>query len=207
MKLLFARLATHRNQLWQWFVRHAESKHALGWLGIIAFFDTIFLPIAPEIFMVALMLAHPKRWKAYLAIALTASIAGAIVSYFIAYFLFTQLGPLLLRSDAMQHAFLAAQHLFGSHIFLTMVTTSFTPVPDKLFIYAAGFLQVNFFLFIAGHFVGRGARMAALLYLTGRYGKHVIDIVDRYFLWFGGAVLALGVLYAIVWWCILPFLG
>ena len=207
MKLLFARLATHRNQIWQWFVRHAESKHALGWLGIIAFFDTIFLPIAPEIFMVALMLAHPKRWKAYLAIALTASIAGAIVSYFIAYFLFTQLGPLLLRSDAMQHAFLAAQHLFGSHIFLTMVTTSFTPVPDKLFIYAAGFLQVNFFLFIAGHFVGRGARMAALLYLTGRYGKHVIDIVDRYFLWFGGAVLALGVLYATVRWCILLFLG
>ncbi len=207
MKLLFARLATHRNQLWQWFVRHAESKHALGWLGLIAFFDTIFLPIAPEIFMVALMLAHPKRWKAYLVVGLLASTAGAVVGYGIALFLFTQIGTLLLHTNAAQHAFVAAQQLFDAHVFITMFTTSFTPVPDKIFIYAAGFLKVNFFLFIAGHFIGRGARMAALLYLTGRYGKHVIDIVDRYFLWFGGAVLALGVLYAIVWWCILPFLG
>ena len=200
MKLLFARLATHRNQLWQWFVRHAESKHALGWLGIIAFCDTVFLPIAPEIFMVALMLAHPKRWKAYLAVALTASIAGAIVSYFIAYFLFTQLGPFLLRSDTMQHAFLAAQHLFGSHVFITMLTTSFTPIPDKIFIYAAGFLQVNFLLFIAGHVVGRGARMGALIYLTAKYGKHVVDIVDRYFLWFGmGLLMVVGLSVAARW--------
>lgn len=200
MKLLFARLATRRNQLWQWFVRHAESRHALAWLGLIAFFDTIFLPIAPEIFMVALMLAHPKRWKAYLAVGLLASTAGAVVGYSIAFFLFTQLGPLLLRTEAVQHAFLAAQQLFGSHVFVTMLTTSFTPIPDKLFIYAAGFLQVSFWLFIAGHVVGRGARMAALVYLTGKYGKHVVDIVDRYFLWFGVAVVALAGAYALLRW-------
>lgn len=200
MKLLFARLATHRNQLWQWFVRHAESKHALAWLGLIAFCDTIFLPIAPEIFMVALMLAHPKRWKAYLAVALLASTAGAIVGYSIAFFLFTQVGPFLLRTEAVQHAFVAAQQLFGAHVFITMLTTSFTPIPDKVFIYAAGFLKVNFLLFIAGHFVGRGARMAALLYFTGRYGKHVVDIVDRYFLWFGIGVVVLAGLCVTARW-------
>lgn len=207
MKLLFARFVEHRTALWQWFTAHAESKYALWWLGLIAFLDTIFLPIAPEVFMVALMLAHPKRWKAYLAVALLASTAGAVVGYSIAFFLFTQLSSLLLRSDAIQHAFIAAQQLFGAHVFLTMLTTSFTPVPDKLFIYAAGFLQVNSFLFIAGHFVGRGARMGALVYLTGRYGKHVVDIVDRYFLWFGSGVLMVGVAYALLRWCILPFLG
>ncbi len=207
MQLLFARLVEHRTALWQWFTAHAESKHSLWWLGAIAFFDTIFLPIAPEVFMVALMLAHPKRWKAYLAVALAASTAGAIVGYSVALFLFTQLSPFLLRTAAMQHAFVAAQQLFGSHVFVTMLTTSFTPIPDKLFIYAAGFLQVNFLLFIAGHFVGRGARMGALLYLTGKYGKHVVDIVDRYFLWFGSGLLALGVAYALLRWCILPFLG
>lgn len=207
MELLFARLVEHRNRLWQWFTRHAESKHALGWLGLIAFCDTIFLPIAPELFMVALMLAHPKRWKAYLAVALVASTAGAIVGYFVAYFLFDQIGMALIHAYGLGHAFLAAQQTFGAHVFLTMLTTSFTPIPDKVFIYAAGFLKVNFFLFIAGHFIGRGLRMLGLIYLTARYGKHVVDIVDRYFLWFGVALLAGGALYATVRWYILPFLG
>jgi len=198
MKLLLARLATHRNALWQWFVRHAESKHALAWLGTIAFFDTIFLPVAPELFMVALMLAHPKRWKAYLAVGLVMSTLGAVVAYGIAYFLFDQFGRILIHTYHLRHTFVAAQHMFGAHVFETMLTTSFTPIPDKVFIYAAGFLKVNFFLFLAGHIIGRGARMALLLYCTGRYGKHIIDLIDKYLLWFG--IFLVGVVSAYVAW-------
>lgn len=152
------------------------------------------------------MLVRPKRWKAYLVVGLLASTAGAVVGYGIALFLFTQIGTLLLHTNAAQHAFVAVQQLFDAHVFITMFTTSFTPVPDKIFIYAAGFLKVNFFyLLLATLSVGAlgWQRFCILQAATA----NTSSTSSTGTLWFGGAVLALGVLYATVRWCILPFLG
>jgi membrane protein YqaA with SNARE-associated domain len=187
-----------------WFVRHAESGHALWWLGLVSFADAIFFPVAPEVFLVALMLAHPRRWRSYLAVALAASVAGACVAYYIAHALFQTIGAPILDFYGATQSFEYVQHLLRGHVFLTMMLGNFMPIPDKVLIYAAGFLGAHFLPFIAGYLAGRGVRMSVAVYLAGRYGAAALDIIRRYFTYVAVAAVTLGIIYSMVHWHLLP---
>lgn len=195
MQKFFNGLALWHGKSWAWFMRHAESRYALLWLALLAFADGIFLPIAPEIFLVALMLARPERWKRYLPVAIASSVAGAAVGYFVAAFLFHQFGEVVLNFYGLRHAFAEARHLIRGHVFFAMLLAAFTPLPDKVFIYAGGFLGAHFAPFIAGYFVGRSIRMAIVTYLTQRYGKRILDLLREYALAAAGIFIALAVYY------------
>jgi membrane protein YqaA with SNARE-associated domain len=189
---------TAREKSWEWFVGHAHRPHALGWLALVSFTDAIVSPLAPEVFLVALMLAHPNRWRSYLATAVASTIAGAAVGYYIAVFLFHQFGEPLLAFYHLENAFAMARHLMMGHVFITMALASFTPIPDKVFIYAGGFLGVHFIPYIVGYFLGRSLRMALVVYLTGRYGQAALNVFAKYILWLAPLVFALVAGYVIV---------
>ena len=188
---------------WPWFVAHAESRYALAWLAAVGFADAVFFPIATEIFLVALMLAQPARWVSFLVVGVGSSTIGAVVGYYIAKLLFVQFGLPILEFYHLQSAFEAARHFIMGHVFVAMAVASFTPIPDKVFIYAAGFLSAAFVPFIAGYFLGRGARMAITVYLTGRYGAGVLTLINRYLMWFAVLLVILGTIYAMVHWHLL----
>lgn len=188
---------------WDWFVRHAQSRHAVAWLALVAFADAIFFPVATELFLIALTLAQPSRWRTFLTVSIGTSTVGAAVGYLIARLLFDQFGAPILALYHLEPAFHLARHYIAGHVFWTMAVASFTPVPDKVFIYAGGFLHVRFLPFIAGYFLGRGVRMALVVYLTGRYGMGVIELLKRYVWITAAAVVILGTLYAMVHWHLL----
>jgi len=186
--------------MWAWFVDHARKPHALWWLGLIAFADAIFFPIAPELFLVALTLAHPERSRTYLATAAVCSALGAATGYFVAVFLFHQFGEPILAFYGLQAAFATAKQLIGAHVFWAMALASFTPIPDKVFIYAAGFLGANFVPLIVGYVLGRTLRMYLTVLLTERYGFRAIELIKRYLIVFTVLLVALGTIYAMVHW-------
>jgi membrane protein YqaA with SNARE-associated domain len=188
---------------WAWFVGHTERPHALWWLGLLAFSDALFFPLAPEIYLVAFTLAQPTRWTRYLPVAILSSVLGASVGYIVGAFLFHQFGLPLLQFYHLEPAFMTAQHLIRGHVFATMLLASFTPIPDKVFIYAGGVLGVHFVPFITGYFVGRGIRMALVVYLSARFGQQALGIIKRYLLIFSAVLVALATIYAMVHWHLL----
>ncbi|MBX4191965.1 VTT domain-containing protein [Candidatus Parcubacteria bacterium] len=194
-----------KDRVWQWFEQHAHKPHALAWLSLVAFTDAIFFPIAPEIFLVALTTAQPTHWRRYLSVSILSSALGAVVAYFIAVFIFNQFGEPILAWYGFERAFVMAQHSIGQHVFFAMALASFTPIPDKVFIYAAGFLHAPFTTFFVGYVLGRSARMALFVYMAGRYGKHVLDFINKYFFWFTVILFALLAVYGIVHWHIFPW--
>jgi membrane protein YqaA with SNARE-associated domain len=193
-----------RTRLWHWFREHARSRMALAWLALIAFTDTLFSPITAEAFLTALMLAHRDRWRAYLPVALAFSVLGTVTGYWLFYFLYRSFGEALLASWGYAGAFSAAQELVGAHIFTALLVASFTPLPDKVFIYAAGILGAPFAPFIAGFALGRGLRMSAVTYIVWKFGEPVLDIADRYWMYASAAAVALFALYAILKFHLLP---
>lgn len=184
--------------LWQWFIRHAQSRYALWWLALIAFTDAIFFPIAPELFIAALVIAHPPFWKRYTGVAVIFSTLGAVAGYFVAAFLFHQFGEVILQTYHLGPAFHQAQKLILGHVFLMMMLASFTPIPDKVFIYAGGFLGVHLLPFVAGYAIGRGVRMGLIGFLTQKYGWRAIDLMRRYLVCAGAALVILVLYYGIV---------
>lgn len=193
-----------RDKLWVWFSEHARKSHALWWLGAISYTDAIFFPVAPEIFLVALTLAHRERSRTYLAVAAISSALGAASAYFLASFLFHQFGEPILAFYGLQKAFGSARHLIAGHVFWTLAAASFTPIPDKVFIYAAGFLGAHFVPFFLGYVLGRTARMALFVYLTEVYGQEALTLIKRYFFWFTILVVVLGIIYGMVHWHLVP---
>ncbi|MDO8548197.1 MAG: hypothetical protein Q7R71_00810 [bacterium] len=193
-------LAEYHTRSWAWFQQHARSPHALAWLAFIAFIDPIFFPIAPEVFIVVLVLAHREHAKKYFTVAFACSAIGAAAGYFITFFLFTQFGEPLVALYGLQDTFIMAKHYLSAQVFLAMLLVSFTPIPDKVFIWASGVLGVPFFPFFAGYVIGRGARMALVSYVTHRFGTRFLDLVNRYMLWFSVGIVALGTIYVMVHW-------
>jgi membrane protein YqaA with SNARE-associated domain len=193
-------LTQWQERVWTWFTAHARSRHALLWLGLVAFADAIFFPIAPEVFLVALVLAHKERAKTYLAVAAASSAAGAVAGYFIAAFIFKEFGAPILEFYHLEHAFEVARHTIGAHVFWAMAAASFTPIPDKVFIYAGGFLAAPFLPFVVGYVLGRTARMTLFVFLTEAYGRAVLGLMARYFKWVGVALVTILVIYGIVRW-------
>lgn len=191
-------------RIWLWFTHHAEGPQVLPLLALVSFSDAIISPLAAEVYLAALMAAHPRRWVGYLSIAILFSTAGAVVGYFFAHFLFQQFGQAIINFYNLQAQFIQAQELMRGHVFLTVSIGSALPLPDKVFIYAAGFLGVKFVPYIIGYFIGRGVRMAVVTYLAGLYGKKAVDLFFKYTHWFLAGLALLIAIYGIVHFRILP---
>lgn len=194
-----------RERMWNLFEKYSERPHALALLALVAFTDAIASPLVPEIFIAVLVAAHPSRWKQYLSVSIVATVLGATVGYIIAGFLFQQFGQPILAFYHLEPAFMTAQHFIRGHVFLAMMVVSFTPIPDKVFIYAGGFLGAHFTPFITGYVIGRGARMALVAFLAERYGKQALELLSRYLLWVGAVLLALLSFYATLHWHLFPW--
>lgn len=194
-----------RSRLWYWFKEHAKSRLALLWLALIAFADTLFSPITTEAFLMALVLAHRDRWRAYLPVAWIFSILGATTGYWLFYALYRSFGEALLASWGFSGVFAAAQDLMGAQIFFTMFIASFTPLPDKLFIYAAGILGAPFIPFIVAFAIGRGLRMSVVTYVVWKFGEPVLEMIDRYAVWSTVVAVAVFGIYVILRLNLLPW--
>jgi len=193
-------ITTAHERGWGWFVEHARSRFALFWLAALGFADTIFFPISVEAFLAVLVLAHRERWRAFLAVSWFSSVAGATVGYWLLFWLFRIFGEPFLSSWGLVDAYTSFQGFLSTQIFLAMLLASFTPLPDKLFIYAAGILGSPFAPFLLGFAIGRGARMGVVTYLVHRFGEPVLEMVNKYSGWTTVGAIALLVAYAIVHW-------
>lgn len=197
-------ITTVREKGWGWFVEHARSRYALWWLALLGFADTVFFPISVEAFLAVLVLAHRERWKTFLAVSLASSAAGAAAGYWLLFWLFRSFGEPLLVAWGLADAYATAQTLLGGQIFFAMLVASFTPLPDKLFIYAAGILGAPFLPYIIGFIIGRGARMGVVTYVVWRFGAAVLESVNKYSVYSAVAAVAILVLYATLQLHLLP---
>ena len=193
-------ITTARERGWEWFAEHARSRFALAWLALVAFTDTIFSPLTAEAFLAVLILAHKEKWKTFLAVSWVSSIAGAAVGYWLLFYLFRAFGEPFLASWGLVDAYASAQGLLGAQIFLAMLLASFTPLPDKVFIYAAGILGSPFLPFILGFAIGRGGRMSVVTYLVWKFGAPVLELVNKYLVHAAFGAIAILVAYAMVHW-------
>ena len=172
-----------RNRSWAWFKARAESPHAFWWLMLLAFLEPLLSPIVPETLLVAMLLAGANRWKFYAFWMSVFSVLGGIVGYFLGAILFKSIGTLIIDFYALGPYVEKAQTLFSENVFTTMTIVTATPVPDKVFVFFAGFLGVSFWFYLLGYIFGRSARIFFVSWILQKFGPRMLAIADRYFAW------------------------
>lgn len=167
--------------LWGWFRERAHGPHARGWLVSLSLFEPIFSPLMPETLMVPMILAGGGKWKLYATAVVVFTTVGCGIGYLIGALFFDAIGLRLLEFYNLTNFFGEAKRLMTIHAFATMFWISFTPLPDKVFVLAGGFLAVPFAPFILGCLVGRALRVYLIAYIAHRYGEQALALTRRYF--------------------------
>lgn len=188
----------HKTKLKDWFVANAETKRAKWVLAIVAFFESIFFPIPPDFFLMAILASNnARRWAYYSAITSIASVLGGIVSYGIGYLFFDALGQRIIDFYNLQEDFLRVQELFRDNSFLAVFVSSFTPLPDKVFNLVAGLFKVKIVTFILAYILGRSLRFFAVGLVMKIFGVRAARAVYHHLNAFSIAIVAI-ILVAIV---------
>ena len=153
----------------------AAHKYANPLLAFIAFIESSFFPVPPDVMIVPMVVA--KREK-FLIIALNAtifSVLGGLFGYFIGYIFFNEVGYKIFEFYGYENVNLLKEKFStqGGLIswFGILFTAGFTPLPFKIFTITSGFIHFNILFFISVCTVARGLRFFLVAYLTYKFGS------------------------------------
>jgi len=146
------------NRLYQWILSLAQSKHAPFALAAVAFAESSFFPIIPDVILIPMSLANPRRALRYAAIATIASVAGGMVGYGIGALLYDTLGQWLIHLYGYADRMAALKETYARWGALVILVKGLTPIPFKLVTIVSGLLGYNFVIFVALCLVTRRAQ-------------------------------------------------
>ena len=187
-------------RIYDWCIGAADKPYALWILAAVAFAESSFFPLPPDIMLLPMSLARPKRAWLFAAVCTVASVAGGVLGYAIGALLYDSVGQWLIQIYGLSgkvEAFRASYAQWGAVIILVK---GLTPIPYKLVTITSGFAGYNIWLFILCSIVARGGRFFVVAILLNRYGDSIrAELEKRLGLWvaLGAAVLVLGFVVAL----------
>lgn len=168
-------------RIYDWVLGWAETPYGVPALFVLAFTESSFFPIPPDVLLIALALSIPTRAFRFALWCTVGSVLGGLFGYFIGYALWTTFEPYLINRVFSQENFDAVTLQYNQHGELAVFIAAFTPIPYKVFTVAAGVAKLDLLGFTGASIVGRGGRfflVAALIRLAGPRAK---ELIDKYF--------------------------
>ena len=162
-------------KLYDMCVKWASHKYANPLLSFVAFIESSFFILPPDLMVVPMTVA--KREK-FLIIALNAtifSVLGGLFGYFIGYVFFNEVGIKIFEIYGYEDPNFLKEKFSSKGGFASwlgiLFTAGFTPLPFKLLTISSGFIHFNIFFFIIICVVTRGLRFFLVAFLTYKYGS------------------------------------
>src|SRR5579863_9601052 len=169
------------NRLYQRLLALSASPHAPAALAAVAFAESSFFPIPPDVILVPMSLANPRRAWRYAAIATIASVAGGAVGYGIGALLYDTLGRQLIDLYGYADKMAMMKETYARWGALVILIKGLTPIPYKLVTIASGLFGYNFALFLILSVVTRGARFFLLAGALNLFGDPLRVALERHF--------------------------
>lgn len=166
---------------YNWVLSWADSRWGAVALFVLAFAESSFFPIPPDVLLIALCLGKPRRSFHYALICMIGSISGAAAGYGIGLWAWSGMHDWFVPTVFSQEAFDSVGALYDKWNFWAVFTAGFTPIPYKIFTIAAGVFHINFFLFILASVIGRGLRFFLISWLIWKFGAPIKTFIDKYF--------------------------
>lgn len=159
-------------------MRLAASRHATSALAVIAFAESSFFPIPPDVVLAPMVLARPERAWAYAGICTVASVIGGIAGYAIGYFL-SGFGEWLLALLGHSGGLETFREWYAEWGVWVILIKGATPIPYKLVTIASGLAAFSFPVFVLASIVTRGLRFFLVAFVLKRYGPTILPIIER----------------------------
>lgn len=182
-------------RLYQWTLSWADrpgGAHALFW---IAFIESSFFPIPPDLLLIALCFGARQKWAKYALICTAGSVLGGVAGWLIGWGLRETVAvPLLGIFDPTQEIQLNIEEWYREYGFLGILIAAVTPIPYKVFTVFSGVAHYSLPMLVAASVIGRGFRFFVVSAIIRAFGPTVKPFIDKHLEWCFVAATALLVL-------------
>lgn len=183
---------------YDWVLNLAARPRADAWLVGISASEAIFFPIPPDVMLIPMGLAQPKRvWRLALWCTL-ASIAGGLIGYLLGWWGSEALATWM-SGSRWNDTYQRVQQLFTEHGVWVLILAGFTPIPFKIFTITAGLLLLPLHWFVLASLIGRGARFFLVAALIAIGGEQLAERIRPLLSKLGWFVIGIAVV-VVAWW-------
>ena len=158
-----------------------SAKPAATWvLGAVSFAESSFFPLPPDIMLVPMAVAQPRKAWFYAGLCTITSVLGGIVGYLIGALLYDTLGQWLIKFYGYEQGveeFRALYVQWGAWIILLK---GLTPIPYKIVTITSGFAGYDLLWFIVLSTITRGGRFFILAGILNYFGEPLRAFIERH---------------------------
>ena len=177
-------------KLYNWVLSWANTRYGSLALFILAFIESVFFPIPPDILLISLALGATAKSFKYAFICTVGSVSGAFLGYALGHYAwlsssgeFTPFANLFFNNipGFTVDLYEKIKILFVEWDFWVIFTAGFTPIPYKVFTVTSGVFDINLLMFTIASVISRGARFFLVAWLIWKYGPSIKSFIDKYF--------------------------
>lgn len=168
-------------RLYDWVLSWSDSPYGSWALFAIAFAESSFFPIPPDVLLVALAVGAHKKAFRFALICTAGSVMGGMLGYLIGWQFMALIGDRIVALFGFADKFARVEQLYNTWDAWVVFIAGFTPIPYKVFTIAAGLFTINFPIFVLASALGRAGRFCLVAGLIYLFGPTIKAFIDRYF--------------------------
>jgi len=168
-------------KLYDWVLHWAETPYGTWALFLLAFAESSFFPIPPDVLLIALALSIPTKSFRYALICSAGSITGGVLGYMIGFQFMELAGLRIIHFYGLTEKYTYIGELYNHYNAWAVMIAGFTPLPYKIFTIAGGAFEINFTVFLVASALSRSARFFIVAWLIYRFGERIRSFIDKYF--------------------------
>lgn len=169
-------------RLYYWVLHWAGSPHSITALFLIAFAESSFFPIPPDVLLIALVMGKPQGAFRFASVCTLGSVLGGMFGYLIGWGFWEATQGFFFRLPGLTpEAFAAQATRYDQYGLLIVFIAAFTPIPYKLITISAGVFGISFFPFVVASIVGRAGRFFLVAWLLHRFGPRFAPVIEKHF--------------------------
>jgi membrane protein YqaA with SNARE-associated domain len=166
-------------RFYDWMIAISASPKATWAMAAVAFAESSFFPFPPDVMLVPMSVAQPRKAWFYAAVCTVASVLGGIVGYFIGYLLYDSVGKWLIDAYGYEHGVEEFRHLYAEWGAWIILIKGLTPIPYKLVTITSGFAGYNLGWFVVLSVITRGLRFFVLAGILNYFGEPIRAFMEK----------------------------
>jgi membrane protein YqaA with SNARE-associated domain len=168
-------------QLYDWTVGWADRPGGAWALFAIAFAESSFFPVPPDVLLIALCVGNVTRWARFAMICSVGSVLGGLAGYGIGHWGYESLGRPIVEFYHGEAVMAKIKQWYDVYGFWGNLAAAITPIPYKVFTIASGVFEFSFGSFLLASVIGRPFRFFAVAGLLRWFGPRIKVLIERYF--------------------------
>ena len=168
-------------KLYDWTICCAKHRHAPYALFLIAFIESSFFLIPPDLLLIPMLVVAPLKWWRYALTVTVGSVLGGIFGYLIGWGFYEAVGEGIVKFYNLENLMSSIGGRYSNNAFWVVFTAAFTPIPYKLITISAGLFKISIWTLIFASLLGRGARFFIIAGLLRVFGEKISEAIDKYF--------------------------